>query len=148
MRYTITHKGIPIGEVDLHLGSELAAGDVVPLAGYDAVRSDVQAVTLAMDVLGFMGPFARPLRAAVDADRAAVVDTSAALARGAELGRELELCDARGTPVPVDWIELMDFAGSPPDITAWVGIRTAPSGVLARRTLQPRKGSDASRCKA
>jgi len=82
MRYTITHTGVPIGEVDLDLSAELAAADVLPLAGYEAIRPDVQAVTIAMDVLGFMGPFARPLRAAAAADLAAGIDPRAALARG------------------------------------------------------------------
>lgn len=148
MRYTITYRGIPIGEVDLDVGAELTAGDVVPLAGYDAVRADVQAVTLAMDVLGFMGPAAGPLRAAVAADLAAGVDPSAALTRGAELGRELELRDSRGLPVAVDWIELMDFAGSPPLITAWVRVRTTPGTLFARNVPDPRSASEASRPEA
>lgn len=148
MRYTVSHKGVPIGEVELDLSAELAAADMVPLAGYEAVRPDVQAVTLAMDVLGFMGPFARPLRAAVAADLAAGVAPRDALARGAELGRELELRDPRGAPVAVDWIELMDFAGSPPEIAAWVRVRTAPSAVVASGAPQPRGGADTSRPEA
>ena len=113
----------------------------------EAVRPDVQAVTLAMDMLGFMGPVARPLRAAAAADLAAGLDPSAALARGAELGRELELRDSRGIPVAVDWIELMDF-GSPSDITAWVGVRRAPDVVLARNAPHQQSGGEASRPEA
>jgi hypothetical protein len=131
VRYRITRQGVPIGEVDLAFGGGLAAGEVRPLAGYAAVRADVQVSTLALGALGFLRGVDWSRRSVVAPDAGQPVDVTAGLARGAQLGRELALRDWRGASVAVDWVALLDFGGSPADVTAWLGARGAPAGVYA-----------------
>jgi hypothetical protein len=136
MRYHITRHGVPIGEVDLALGADIAAGDVRPLPAYDAVRTDVQAATRALRSLGAFGP--------IDEPHGENLERSAVIARGAALGRELDLRDAEGGAVAVDWIELLDFGGSPASVAAWVRARTAPAHVGADLPPRRRGSTDAA----
>ena len=134
VRYTITRQGVPIGDVDLAFGGGLAAGQVRPLAAYTAVRADVHVSTLALGALGFLRAADWSRRSVVAPDPSQSVDLAAGLARGAQLGRELALLDWRGASVAVDWVALLDFGGSPPDVTVWLGARVAPAGVYAALT--------------
>ena len=136
MRYTITHRGVPIGEAELDLGPDLAVGAMRPLPAYAAVRPLVRAATDALRGLGFLGPPADPVSS--DAGRAA-------LQRGATLGRALELRDARGALVTADFVELMDWPGAESEVTAWVRAREAPAAVPARERPGPGAARDASR---
>ena len=148
MQYTIIRQGVPIGEVDLAFGSELAAGSLRPLRAYDAVRADVQLATFALGVLGFLGPADWPWCSGVVPSPGQTLDLTAALTRGAHLGRELALRDWRGATVAVDWIELLDFGGSPPDVRAWLGVHGALDGVPASLAPRHRAAGKSSRPEA
>jgi hypothetical protein len=148
VQYTITRHGVPIGEVELAFGSELAAGRVRPLAAYDAVRVDVQLSTFALGTLGFLAPADWQRRSAVAPAPGEAVDLTRALGRGARLGHELALRDRGGASVAVDWIELLDFGGSPPDVVALLGTRGALNGVPAALAPRLRAAADSSRPEA
>ena len=139
MRYTISHQGVPIGEAELDLGPEVTVGAVRPLPGYAVVQPVVRAATDALRGLGYLGPASEPVSDAAG---------RAALARGATLGRALELRDARGALAAADYVELMDWPGTEPEVTAWVRAREAPAGVPARVRPAGGGGRDASRPEA
>jgi hypothetical protein len=131
MWYTISHQGVPIGEADLDLGPEVTVGAVRPLPGYAAVQPLVRAATDALRGLGYLG---------AASERASDAAGRAALARGATLGRALELRDARGTLVTADFVELMEWPGAESEVTAvtaWVRAREAPAAVPARERPAP-----------
>lgn len=126
MRFTITHRGVPIGTGELESEGDLGMGDVDPLPGYAAIAPVVRAASTAMDALGLLG-------------RAGAVQSpaerEAAFGRAAALGRELELRDVTGAYLPADSIELMEFSEAGP-LAVFVYFGRDPAGVLAR--LRPR----------
>jgi hypothetical protein len=133
VRYTILHRGVPIGNVDLDLTNDPAVGAVDPLAAYESIRDQVRTSTRALRTVGVGTP-----TAAGPAD-------AAALAIGAALGRALELRDERHTLVQTDFMELADWEGEPLNLTVWVRARSAMSGSPAKRNSFLSRGSDSSR---
>ena len=125
--FVITHRGVPIGTVELPREGDHFTVEVQPLAAY----ADIQ-------------PFVREASGAL-ADVALGRSANAlALNRAAALGRALELRDATGALVPVDFIELTDWPGGTPAVAAFIRMREARAPVLARMPEQPRADSDAA----
>jgi len=112
--YTITHRGVPIGTIELPVSSERVTVAVSPLPGYEAIQPMVRQASRALSavVLDAAGtPGLRPLA------------SEAALGRAAELGRALELRDATGALVPTDFIDLTEWPGGTPAVAATIGLR-------------------------
>jgi len=129
--YTITHQGVPIGNVELDPAQTRSAAAVAPLPAYDAIRPIVLAASLA-------------LRAAAVSTGDADVVSRSALDRGAALGKDLELRDARGELVPTDFIELAEWPGEDPEVRAWVGIRGVAAGRPAAPAPRTTQGSESA----
>jgi hypothetical protein len=112
--YTITHRGVPVGTVELPPSGERIAVAVTTLSGYEAIRPLVRRASRALSaiVLGApVGPGPRPLA------------SETALGHAAELGRALELRDSAGALVPTDFIDLTDWPGGAPEVAAMIGLR-------------------------
>jgi hypothetical protein len=112
--YTITHRGVPVGTVELPPSGERVTVAVTPLSAYEAIRPLVRRASRALTAvaLGTPGvPALQPLA------------SETALGRAAELGRALELRDADGALVPTDFIDLTDWPGGAPEVAAIIGIR-------------------------
>jgi hypothetical protein len=129
--YRIVHLGVPIGEVDLDLGKDPAAGTVTPLPGYAALRNQVRAATRSLRAFGIGLPTGTP-------------PNPNDLAAGAALGRELELRDEQNALVKTDFIELCDWEGEPLGVTVWVRARGALAGTPGTRRRSPRGSRDAT----
>lgn len=125
--HTISHNGVPVGFVALPLRGERFTLPVQPLPAYAAIQSRVRAASAAL----------------ADVALGSTADAGA-LHDAILLGRALELRDATGTLVPVDYIELTHWPGGSPEVAAFIRIREAHAPVLARVSLEPRGGSDAS----
>ena len=133
MRYTITHRGVPIGITDVQPASEpVVVAPVVRLPAYASLSSTVRAASLA-------------LADAALAHSTAVGGTSSGregvFARAAALGRELELRDANGALVPADFIELTEWPGGNPEVAALIRFRDSHAGVPASVRRQPLGGA-------
>jgi hypothetical protein len=128
VRYTITHRGVPIGSADVELGPELVTAPVQLMPAYEGVRSIIRAATDALRELGFPGP---PGASDISQSR------GAALGRAATLGRHLELRDDQGVVVAADFVELMDGVATDAEVTVWVRARLAPSVMPARKPPAP-----------
>ncbi len=122
VRYTIEHRGVPVGIIEPKTLDDLTAADVQPLPGYEAIRTVVRAGTAALQNLGFLGPAAE----LASADRG-----DAALGAAAALGRQLELRDERGEPVAVDCVDLTDWPGAESEVIAFITFRDAQTPVPA-----------------
>ena len=112
--YTITHRGVPVGNVALPPSGARVTVAVAPLPGYEAIRPLVRRASRALYAvaLGAPGtPVPRPLA------------SETTLGRAAELGRVLELRDAAGALVPTDFIDLTDWPGGAPEVAAIIGLR-------------------------
>lgn len=121
VRYTITHRGVPIGTVDAHRQKEFAAGPVTPLPGYELLRPHITAASRAMKDQGEPGAASDP----------AIHDRhKVALQREQELGYELQLQDERGEPVAVDSIWLNDL-GEGSKLSAIIIFQGASSAIAA-----------------
>lgn len=125
--YVVTHQGVPIGMVQLPRDGDRFTAAVAPLPGYEAIR-----------------PFVRHASGAL-ADVALGRPADAiALSGAAALGRALELRDATGAFVPVDFIELTDWPGGTPEVAAFIRLREAHASVQAKVATPPRGDSEAS----
>jgi hypothetical protein len=133
VRYTILHRGVPIGNVDLDLTNDPAVGAVDPLAEYESIRDQVRISTRALRTMG------------VGAPTTAGPTDSAALSMGAALGRVLELRDEHNALVRTDFMELADWEGELLNLTVWVRAQGAMSGSPATRNSFLSRGSDTSR---
>lgn len=129
--YTIKHRGVPVGNIDLPSSRERVAVAVAPLPAYDAIRQLVRSASRALSSVA-LGASSAP-------DLPPMASRSA-LARAAELGRSLELYDAAGALVPTDFIDLTDWPGGNPEIAAIVGLRDSHSRVQAR--VEPAPSAD------
>ena len=136
VRYTIEHRGVPVGIIEPKALDDLTAADVQPLPGYEAIRPVVRDGTVALRNLGFLGPAAEP----VSADRGA-----AALGAAAALGRQLELRDERGEPVAVDCVDLTDWPGAESEVVAFITFRDAQTPVSAPLQSPAPRDADSSR---
>ena len=125
--FLITHRGVPIGTVELPCEGDRFTVEVQPLAAYTAIQ-----------------PFVREASGAL-ADVALGRSANAlALNSAAALGRALELRDVTGALVPVDFIELTDWPGGTPAVAAFIRVRETHAPMLARMPEQPRTDSDAA----
>lgn len=121
--YTVTHQGVPIGVIELPSDADRVTVAVDPLPAYAAVRPIVLRASSAL--------------ADVALGRAA---NAFALQEAAELGRVLELRDASGVLVPVDFIELTEWPGGNIEFAAFVRLRD--SHALMPATVRPRPRGD------
>lgn len=101
MRYTVQHRGVPVGTVELTAG-ELSAGTMSSAPGYAAIQQIVRDASIALLQLGFYGAAARDL----DAPEAPV---TASLAAAAQLVFELRGTD--GEEVPTTFVNLVEPPG-------------------------------------
>jgi hypothetical protein len=113
MRYQITMRGVPLGEVELP-SRELATGLLEPLPAFESVRSIIREGSRALLALGFFGAARESLENAMS------VETSehAALARAADL--QLELRDNLDALVPAMFVNVIE---PPDDVTPVVIVR-------------------------
>lgn len=129
--FTITHHGVPIGQIEMLPAGERLTVPVQPLPGYMPLQDLVQAASRALaDVALCRAGLASP-------------QANHALQRGVELGRVLELRDSAGAMVPTDYIELTDWLGGEPAVAAFIRLRDAHAGVPARVPPPPVGGTDA-----
>lgn len=101
MHYTVHHRGVPIGTVELTAG-ELSAGTMTSAPGYATIRQTIRDASIALPQLGFYGAAARDF----DAPETGV---SAALAAAAKL--PFELRNAAGEEVPTTFVNLIEPPG-------------------------------------
>ncbi len=131
MPYTITHRGVPVGEVESLPAGELVTLVVKPLPGYESLRTMVRAASAALANVAL--PSAAP----------AVPENQEALRRGAEIGRELELRDSSGALVPADFVELTEWPGGDPEVAALARFRDSHAAVRAVVRRPPGSGAGA-----
>jgi hypothetical protein len=112
--YTLTHRGVPIGTVELPPTGERVTVAVTPLPGYDALRPLVRLASHALSGVALNAPGDPALPP---------VASTLALERGAELGRALELRDGAGALMPTDFIDLSEWPGGAPEVAAVIGLR-------------------------
>ena len=94
MRYSVVHKGVPVGTVQLEPG-ELVAGVLAPLPALGPLLGTIYAGSEALFDLGFLG-FARPdRRGSIDALRAAA-------------SLEFDLVDDRGHLESATFVNLIE----------------------------------------
>lgn len=127
LQYTITHQGVPIGVIELPPHADRITVAVVPLPAYDTLQPIVRRASDAL--------------ADVALGRAA---NATALQAAAALGRVLELRDASGALVPVDFIELTEWPGGNVQFAAFVALRDSHAIVPAKVQPRPRRDSDSS----
>lgn len=128
VRCLITHHGVPVGAVDLDGAEPRLDLPVRPLDGYASIQPVVRAGSVALANFALHGGDA-------PAD-------GAALRRGTELGRELELRDEGGALVPTDFIVLTEWPGGNPEVAATLRLRDAHAVVPAVvRTPPARDGA-------
>ena len=127
LKYTITHQGVPIGVIEIPPHVDRITVAVDPLPAYDALQPIVLRASSAL--------------ADVALGRAA---NAIALQAAAALGRVLELRDASGALVPVDFIELTEWPGWNVQFAAFVGLRDSHAIVPAKVRPRPRGDSDSS----
>ena len=58
------------------------------------------------------------------------------------LSRSLELRDEAGVLVPTDYIELMDWPGGSPEVSALIGLRESQAHIPAYVPSRPKTDSD------
>jgi hypothetical protein len=133
MRFTITHQGVPIGEVELPAGGEWVAVPVSPLPAYESIRPLVRAASVALSRVALAGAGETALPQ---------IRSQTTLHRAAELGRALELRDAAGALVPTDFIDLTDWPGGEPAVAAIVGLRDSHAARPAVERPPTLGGSD------
>lgn len=125
---TISHRGVPIGTVDLRTTVDLVTAEFTPFAAFDAWRDLAAAVGQALRDAGLFGRDAAPESALAPGRR------SAALDEGASWGRDLELRNESGALVPTTFIEVAEVPGEVPTLyVAWIGFHTAGAAVPADR---------------
>ena len=125
--YVITHQGVPIGTAELPLDGDRFTVSVTPLPGYEVIRPLVRRASAALADIALGQPANTVL-----------------LGRASELGGSLELCDATGALMPVDFIELTDWPGGAPEVAAFIQLRDAHAPVHATVPSPPRGDSDKS----
>ncbi len=124
-KYVITLSGVPIGMVNLPRGGDRFTVSVTPFAGYEAIRPLVRRASAALADTALGHP-----------------PNGVVLGRLAELGGALELRDSAGALVPVDFIELTDWPGGPPEVAAFIQLRDAHAPLPAAMPPHPRTDSD------
>ncbi len=129
--FTITHRGVPIGTVELDSAEERAAVAVVILPAYEALHPIVRAASDA-------------LRAAAVRPGESDIVSRSALQQGVTLGKDLELIDRAGELVPTDFIELGEWPGEDPEVRAWISFRGVPARRGARRSPPKKEGPESA----
>ena len=135
---TISHRGVPIGRVDVGAVAGTVTVEFAPLSAFDAWRQLAEEVGRALSAAGFFG------RGGMQRSGLSVGERSAKLDEGASWGRELELRDRRGELVPTTFIEIAQVPDeAPPLYVAWIGFQAAAAGVPAAK-LQPERSATES----
>ena len=125
MRYTVTHRGVPVGTVDLEIGTTQALGSLEPAPAYEAIRPIIQDASR-------LGAEARTELFVLPADaepRSRGLNPAASLVFGLE--------DEHGAQVAVDVVRLVELQVRP-GVTVFVEFKHAASDVLAPRRPAPR----------
>ena len=128
MRYTLLHRGVPIGFTELAPG-ELAAGPFVALPTLGAIRETVRKGSAALLPLGFFGAAAR----------SGYRRTGAALRAAAAL--EFELLNEDGQLTPATFVNLIEAPDGGLVVLARFG--HAHAGVVAALKPKERSAGDA-----
>ena len=126
-QYTVTHQGVPIGIIELPADADRVTVALDPLPAYAAVQPMVRRASSALADVAL----GRPTNAI-------------ALQEAAGLGRTLELRDASGALVPVDFIELTEWPGGNIEFAAFVRLRDSHAIVPAKVRTTPRGDLDFS----
>ena len=127
MRYTLLHRGVPLGFAELTPG-ELAAGPFVALPTLGSIRDTVRKGSQALLALGFFG-------AAIEAGRNGVGE---ALRAAAAL--EFELLNEAGNLIPTTFVNLIEAPDGGLVVLARFG--HAHSGVVAAMKPKARSAGD------
>ncbi|MCC6245669.1 MAG: hypothetical protein IT353_22750 [Gemmatimonadaceae bacterium] len=101
MQYTVQHRGVPMGRVELTAG-ELRAGTMTAAAGYAAIRQTVREASMVLLQLGFYGAASRDIDAP---------DASASSSLAAAANLTFELRSADGAEVPTTFVNLIEPPG-------------------------------------
>ena len=117
MRYWLHHHGVPIGSVELERG-ELAIGDFEPVDAYQSIRGVIRDASAAIWSIGFLHH--EGLQPRVSADFL-----------GAAARISLELRDADGKLVPVDWINVIERPDANARPVVFARFRHAHAGVAS-----------------
>ena len=128
-RFTVTHRGVPIGEVELPERRRWAGGPLEPLPGLEPLRAVLAAVArrdLALALLTLERD-AAPDRALVPPELDAAFGAAAAL--------EFALVDAGGLPVSTDVVRVADPGNGAMQVRAYFWRAGAP--VPATRVSPP-----------
>jgi hypothetical protein len=131
MEFTILHRGVPLGTVELP-SSDLAIGELAPSPAYLAVREEIREASAALWALGFLSE--SPLARTAD---------PSSLARAQAL--PLELRDPAGTLVTVDFINIVERPDAADAPVVFTRFRHAAAIAPAAVRRQPRAGGEKSR---
>lgn len=132
MRYTVQHRGVPLGTVELTAG-ELSAGTLFTLPGYEAIRQTVRDASVALLQLGFYGAAARDLN---------VPESSQSSSLEAAAKLVLELRGADGEEVPTTFVNLIEPPGDA-RVVVLARFSHSHARVGATRTPPLREAADA-----
>lgn len=120
------HRGVPIGIIEAIPPGERIPVAVFPLSAYASIQARVRLASVAC------------------ADAALnQLPGAPALRHAKELSRYLELRDGTGALVPTEYIELTDWPGGVPEISALIGLRESHARQPARAPSHPRSDVDA-----
>jgi hypothetical protein len=131
MRYSISHLGVPIGDVEL-TPAETAVGELTCASGYEGIREVVRSASEALAANGFWG----------QPGRSVGVDP-AAFRRAQNLS--LELRDELGAFVPVDFINIVEGPATDAHPVVFVRFRFAHGHVASRPRAGDMPGGDSGR---
>ncbi|HEX8715414.1 MAG TPA: hypothetical protein VF722_00450 [Gemmatimonadaceae bacterium] len=121
-RYTVTHQGVPVGTVELEIGTRQGLGTLDPLDGYATVAPTLRAAAR-------FGGVARSALLVMPTDGSAPFPALPALQRAAAL--TFELRDERGGYVSATMIRLVELR-TRPGVTVFVEFGEAGAEVTAR----------------
>ncbi|HEX5409326.1 MAG TPA: hypothetical protein VFW89_06110 [Gemmatimonadaceae bacterium] len=131
-RYTVTHQGVPVGTVDLAIGTHQGVGTLDTLPGYQAVAPTLGAAAR-------LGRVARSALLVMPSDGSTPFPELAEVQRAAAL--TFELWDERGTYVPATMIRMVRLR-TRPGITVFVDFGEAGAEVYARTPKRPGQDCD------
>ena len=126
--FTVLFRGAPIGRLRGQSSDDLYSGDLVPLPGFDAVRTVIADASRALANYGFL-PSPGELVGGVGDEGSGAGEVAFAAAQ--ELSKQLELRDTRGQFVHTDWINVFGARTPEDSITVIAALHQAPSATPA-----------------
>jgi hypothetical protein len=126
-RFTVTHHGVPIGEVELPEQRRWAGGPLEPLPGFEPLRAILSPIALRglPQLLLTLERDARLDELRVPPDYRTAFALAAAL--------DFALLDAGGLPVPTELVRVADTGGGSVQVRAYFWRAGAPTGANRRR---------------